>query len=193
MPDQSFSLIPFPARLIPAITISGWVTMLESWLTVRYVLAGDLHMVFLPAESASPRRKDELWKQTCFEFFLALKGRPQYWEFNFSPAGDWNVYRMEAYRRIDFQEEASIQSVRRKIHRATEAFSLQAAVDLRSMLQYEEPLEMGVTAVVHMKDGNETYWALTHPGPQADFHNRESFTLVPVRQSHPSKQSDPVD
>lgn len=193
MPEQSFSLIPFPAPYIPAITISGWVTMLGSWLTLDYALAGDLNMVVLPAESASPGRKAELWKQTCFELFLALKGRPQYWEFNFSPSGDWNVYRMEAYRRIDFQEEASFRSVRLEIHRATDAFTLRAAVDLNFLLQYEEPLEMGVTAVIQTKDGDETYWALTHPGPQADFHNRASFTLVPVKQSYPSKQSDPVD
>ena len=161
-------------------------------LRVRYSLAGDIHSVLLPAESGNPSRKGELWKQTCLEFFLALKGRPRYWEFNFSPSGDWNVYRMEGYRRIDFREEASIQHVRPEISRGSDGLTLDIAVDISSIVQDGESLEMSVTAVIQTKDGNETYWALTHPASQADFHDRRGFILAPERPTHSLKQSDPV-
>src|SRR5688572_26316236 len=94
MPKQSFSLIPFAALEIPAITITGQVFLQANQLIVYYSLTGDISSVSLPEKSATPRRKDELWRHTCFEFFLAIKDQPAYWEFNFSPSGDWNVYRM---------------------------------------------------------------------------------------------------
>jgi hypothetical protein len=34
-----------------------------------------------------------------------------------------------------------------------------------------------VTAVVELRDGEIHYWALAHPGEQADFHWREGFGL----------------
>jgi hypothetical protein len=39
------------------------------------------------------------------------------------------------------------------------------------------PLELAVTAVVELRDGEILYWALAHPGEQADFHWREGFGL----------------
>jgi hypothetical protein len=39
------------------------------------------------------------------------------------------------------------------------------------------PLELAVTAVVELQDGEILYWALVHPGEQADFHWREGFGL----------------
>ena len=97
------------------------------------------------------------------------------------------MYRMEAYRRIDFREEASIQHVQTEISRGFDGLTLDVAVDLSSIVPDGESIEMGVTAVIQTKDGDETYWALTHPAPQADFHDRGGFILVPVRQTHPSK------
>lgn len=193
MTEQSFSLVPFATANLPAITITGQVSLQANQLMVYYLLTGDISSVFLPVKSAVPQRKDELWKRTCFELFLAIKDQPAYWEFNFSPSGDWNVYRMGAYRRIDFHEESSIKQVRLEMNRESDALALNVTVDLSSIVQGEQSIETGITAVVQTKDGDVTYWALTHPGPRADFHNREGFILAPVGKDHPSKQSDLVD
>ena len=40
-----------------------------------------------------------LWEDTCFEFFLADDSELGYVEFNFSPAGDWQVFRFSDYRK----------------------------------------------------------------------------------------------
>jgi len=34
-----------------------------------------------------------------------------------------------------------------------------------------------VAAVVKLRDGRVTYWALSHPGPRPDFHRRDSFLI----------------
>ena len=36
---------------------------------------------------------------------------------------------------------------------------------------------VGIAAVIKLAGGGLTYWALTHPGPQADFHRRDSFLV----------------
>jgi hypothetical protein len=194
MTEHSFSLIPFPAPAIPNIEITGRISRQGCLLALSYLLIGKTEDIILPSPVEHPNRKDELWKGTCFEFFLAQKGQPQYWEFNMSPSGDWNVYRMDAYRRVGFREETSIQRVQFETRKEASTFVLNAVVDLNPIFQHScdsDLLEIAITAIIQTKDGNETYWALTHPAPQADFHRRESFILELAAQTHPSGQSVP--
>jgi hypothetical protein len=173
----SFSLIPFPAPSVPNLTIKGTLFRQTNILTIQYVLHGKIGNILLPDLSAISTRKDELWKTTCLEFFLAVKDSPQYWEFNMSPSGDWNVYHMDAYRRIGFREEILIQQLPFQVQKDANSLVLDASVDLNPIIQVKQDLEIGITAIIETKDGNETYWALVHPAPQADFHLRESFIL----------------
>lgn len=184
MIEQSFSLIPFPAPDIPAISLTGRFSFHDSILTVDYVLAGDVEKVSLPPVSLYPGRKDELWKATCFEFFLAIKDRAGYWEFNMSPTGYWNVYRMDAYRRIGFREETAIAQLPYEIKHESDKLSLEISIDISVIIPSEQDLQMAVTAIIQTKDGQETYWALAHPAPHVDFHLRESFILSLARQTH---------
>jgi hypothetical protein len=178
MMEQSFSLIPFPDPAVPDLTIKGGLVRQDNLLGIHYALHGKIENILLPTLSVNPTRKEELWKATCFEFFLAVKDLPQYWEFNLSPSRDWNVYRMDAYRRIGFREEMSIQQLQFEVQKDTNGFLLKMAIDLNPIIRLEQILEVGVTAVVQTKEGNETYWALVHPAPVADFHLRESFILA---------------
>jgi hypothetical protein len=184
MTGQAYSLLPFPGPNIPAISLTGSASVENQRLALCYRLAGNVEDILLPSPSHLPRRRDELWKATCFELFVAGKGAPPYWEFNLSPSGDWNVYRMEAYRRIGFREEAAIESLPFVFQREADGFSLQASVDLRPILSPGQDLEIGLTAVIQTNDGNETYWALAHPGLEADFHLRDGFILTLAAQTH---------
>src|SRR6266508_6926807 len=189
MTERSFSLIPFTAPNIPSISITGKISLQNNIITLHYLLAGNIEEILLPTKSIKPTRKDELWKITCFEFFLAIKDQPQYWEFNMSPSGDWNVYHMDAYRRIGFREETSIQRLPFDVQNEVGVFQLNALVDLPPILQPGQLLEFGITAVIQTMGGNETYWALSHPASIADFHLRESFILGLARQTHLVQQS----
>jgi hypothetical protein len=203
MTGRSFSLTPFPASNIPDISITGEISLQENIIHLSYLLTGKFDDVFLPPVSMTPSRKDELWQTTCFEFFLAVKDQPQYWEFNMSPSGDWNVYRMDAYRRVGFREETFIEGLPFEFQRSRVAGSwqsepgqneahachLEAMVDLHPILQPDQLLEFGITAIIHTTDGNETYWALAHPAPFADFHLRESFILELAGKTPRSQQS----
>ena len=178
MTELPFLLIPFLDANVPDITIKGKILRQNNLLTIHYALTGKIEDIFLPSSSVNPTRKDDLWKTTCLEFFLAVKDLPQYWEFNLSPSRDWNVYYMAAYRRIGFREETSIQWLQFETQKAANSFLLTAGVDLKPIIRLEQILEVGVTAVIQTKEGRETYWALTHPASEADFHQRESFDLA---------------
>jgi hypothetical protein len=191
MIERKFRLVPFPAPEIPEISLSGTFTFAQHFLTLQYCLSGNLESVRLPPTSPMPGRRDELWKETCFEFFLAIKDRPDYWEFNLSPSGDWNVYRMDAYRRIGFREETAISQLPFEFRKGTDGYSMDAYVDLASIIESGHELQMAVTAILQACDGKETYWALAHPAPQPDFHAREGFILPLEGQTHPWAGSAP--
>jgi hypothetical protein len=189
MIERSFTLTPFPAPNIPAISFTGKLSLEDNFLHLHYSLTGNIEEVLLPPPSLRPGRKDELWKATCFEFFVAIKDQPAYWEFNMSPSGDWNVYRMDAYRRIGFREEPAISQLRFEFKKESDACSLDVSVDLASLIYPQQEPQMAITAIIQAKDGNEMYWALAHPASHADFHLRESFILSLAGQTHPLEQS----
>ena len=193
MIEHPFTLVPFEAPQIPAISLTGTLSVENHVLTAHYLLAGDIQTVLLPSPSPAPARKDHLWQATCFEFFLAIKNQPGYWEFNMSPSGDWNVYRMDAYRRIGFHEETAISKLPFEFKKESSGCTLDVSVDLTPLIQDAAEIQIGITAVIQLRDGRETYWALCHPAPYADFHLRESFILAPVGQTHLLGQSAPDD
>ena len=177
MNGRGFSLEPFPpAGPPPSFRITGEAVRRPGTLAVRYALLGWLAELAIPAPAAAPARKDGLWEETCFELFLAVRGSKRYWEFNLSPAGHWNVYRFADYRE-GMEEEAAFASLPLSAESRPDSFSLTLEVDLDKIVRADQALEAGPCAVIKTGGGETAHWALSHPGPRADFHRRESFTL----------------
>ncbi len=179
MPNSySFSLLPLaPAGSRPELTIPGQLTRQAAQLAVRFALQGRLETVALPASADLPVRRHGLWQETCFEFFLAPQWSPGYWEFNLSPAGHWNVYCFTAYRQ-GMTVETAFTALPFSVRRRESSLLLDLEFDLTKIIPANQALEVAVATVIKLQDGTATYWALTHPGPQADFHRREGFVLT---------------
>lgn len=176
MNAQTFSLRPFASdAAFPK--LSGRITRTEHRLILQYDLLDDRAQVFMPAQRL-PQRQHDLWQTTCFEFFLGLQNSSQYWEFNLSPSGDWNVYRFSDYR-TGMQEETAFTSLPFNIDLQEKQIALTIELDLTSIVQLDQPLDVAITAVLQiLPDHNITYWALQHCGTEADFHLRESFAIA---------------
>ena len=172
-----FSLIPSLVQDLPDITIQGKVSRKKNIFSVHYDVAGNIGEIFIPSPIARPARMDDLWRTTCFELFIAIKNSPGYWEFNLSPSGEWNVYAMDAYRQVNMREETRIQRLHFKVKKDTEIFSLETELDLSPIIQEGLLIEAGITSVIQANSGRNSYWALTHPHPEADFHLRKSFVF----------------
>lgn len=173
----SFKLTPYPAANLPHISIAGEIIRSGNKFLLRYEVTGAIDQILLSAKSSSPSRMDDLWKATCFEFFIAVPNQPEYWEFNMSPSGDWNIYKMDAYRRIGFREETAFTQLPFVFREMDNQLSLDISVDLSPLLMLQQKVQVAVTAIIQTVNGDESYWALAHPGSQADFHLRDSFIL----------------
>src|SRR5690349_12825659 len=96
---MTLHLLPHPqSPASPVSAIGVNVARLEDGqLSLQFTAVGRREDVLLPP-LAGARRADELWRHTCFEAFVAPLRREPYYEFNFSPSGEWAVYRFDSYR-----------------------------------------------------------------------------------------------
>ncbi len=174
MNSQPFALQPFTAAA--PFAISGTISRGRTDLTLTYTLTGPLEDLIIAPTADTPSRQWVLWEHTCFELFLAGQGAGDYWEWNLSPAGHWNVFRLSGYRQ-GIQEEPAFQALPFRVQRQPEALSLTLDIDLAAIVPANLPLEVGLSAVLRPQDGGLSFWALTHQGTAPDFHNRQGFIL----------------
>lgn len=146
-------------------------------LAFAYLLRGDLTRLRIPPP-ASPRRADGLWQHTCFEAFVAVKDKMEYYEFNFAPSGAWAAYVFQAYR-IAGQSGGIRSAPRITVHGTSDNMELNALVK-RDWLPVIEPgarVKLALCAVIEEESGRLSYWALNHPPGKPDFHHPDSFAL----------------
>ena len=148
----------------------------HSILALEYELLAPADVLIWPAATAIPERRDQLWQSTCLELFIAQPNEPPYWEINLAPNGDWNVYRLDGYRQA-LQAEPAIQRISLSSDSAADRHQLQATIELPPALRQVAPLEANLCAVLQHANGCNSYWALCHPGSEADFHARAGFVL----------------
>lgn len=179
MSDQIFSLQPLSQTPSNDLEIIGTVARRANVLTISYSLLGDLADVSVPP-AETPTRQSQLWEATCFEFFLGTKNDKQYWEFNLSPAGHWNVYCFDDYRQ-GMKEETAFPILPFSVQSEPDALSVALKINLGAIFAASQGLEMAIAAVVKHSNGDLSHWALKHPGKEPDFHLRDSFTIkLPV-------------
>src|SRR5712692_5311061 len=146
-------------------------------IALAYTIRGELSLLrFL--RPLPPRKSDRLWEHTCCEAFVAIKDQPSYYEFNFSPSGEWAVYAFRAYREA---AALPIEPTAPKIaaRSAGDRFELAATIAIDRLLPFRPGarLSVALSAVIEDNRGMLTYWALNHPPGKPDFHHRDSFVL----------------
>ena len=146
-------------------------------LACRYSLHGELARVRVPG-SRIGLRADGLWRHTCFEAFVAVPGTPGYYEFNFSPALDWAVYRFEDYR-AGMTAAMLPRAPGLQVRRSATELELSATVHLAGLapLCSARALRVALAAVIEEDDGRLAYWALQHASGNPDLHHPASFAL----------------
>ena len=146
-------------------------------LAFHYVLNGDTGRLRIPP-CRTPRRADYLWQHTCFEAFICVKDKPEYYEFNFSPSGEWAAYHFRSYRDgAPRQNEELAPNI--TVRSAGERLDLNAMIHLHRLpgLPQKLYLRLGLAAVIEEENGRLSYWALKHPPGRPDFHHSDGFAL----------------
>jgi hypothetical protein len=135
---------------------------------LRYVLEAPLDRLRIPPARTATRR-DELWKHTCFEVFVAASADGPYRELNFAPSSEWALYSFDDYRKGMVAPEAKAPSV--SVQSSAQRLTLEVSADsgLAAVCR------LALSAVIEDGDGRLSYWALRHPPGKPDFHHPESF------------------
>lgn len=144
-------------------------------MVFEFHIEGDLGKIKWPDTFQSrEERRNELWKHTCFEVFLAANRNEEtpYFEVNCSPNGDWNLYHLSGYRKDLKPYYPGRVSL---LERENTDHGLRFIIGVEGLPA--SPWHIGLTAVIEEVSGKVTYWALAHPGKTADFHDKRGFIL----------------
>lgn len=192
MLTSSLHLHPFSREPASTLELRAELRHLGDLVEFEFMLSGsrlDLDRVLWPQAKAPAKRerRDELWKSTCLELFLAAPESKAYVEVNVSPSGDWNTYAFDDYR-TGMRPAAGEVSLHVPAKTAEPYLRLVGALrpkrggDVEGLLASRE-LVVGATAVIEYLTGEREYWALTHAGAKPDFHLRSSFTAKLARST----------
>jgi len=166
-------LIPHPSRPAPALRLFAETARIGAGgLVLRFRAAGETEGIALAGDEP-PRRRDGLWRTTCFECFLAERDGPRYAEFNFAPSGSWAAYLFDAERRG--MRDAPVAPPRLAFAAAPGGLSLTARIGFAGLPF--APARLGVAAVIEWSAGATVYYALAHAGAAPDFHAPAGFII----------------
>ncbi|MEM9879981.1 MAG: DOMON-like domain-containing protein [Pseudomonadota bacterium] len=184
---QTRPLICHPAAanasaLASKIGVSAAIEIGPNALTLTYQINADRKHIAFPKACANARetpfnsaklRRDDLWKTTCFEAFLAPSDTPAYYEINCAPSGHWAAYRFSSYRQGQSQADIDLAA---PVDVAVYNNHITLHAVLRMPFELDE-VRIGLSAVVEERAGPLSYWALHHPKSTPDFHDPEGFCL----------------
>jgi hypothetical protein len=110
--------------------------------------------------------------------FIGAKNDAEYYEFNFSPSGEWAAYGFRDYRDGELIEDDELAPAI-SVSQEASALELNAEIHLDRLtgLQLDVGLWLGLCAVIEHSDGQFSYWSLKHPPGKPDFHHPDSFAL----------------
>src|SRR5262245_42997644 len=171
---HAVSLKPFAAEeagIVRALDVHVLEANAET-LELRYLLDAPLARLLLPPSRES-RHVDELWRHTCFEVFLRVKGSAAYYELNVSPSTEWAFYSFQSTRK-GMTPVTGVHAPEVRMQRAANRLQMDVRLDLRNLSRIAA---LALAAVVEDENARLSYWALKHPSPKPDFHHPDAFTV----------------
>jgi len=174
-PQSVIELLPYGDDAQGRVRVEPEIAGRHLRLTYRWQSGPESLIVAAP--SAAPQRRDELWRHSCAEVFLAVDsgsftGGP-YLEFNFAPTGDWAAYRFDSTRvgmRPHVWSGGRVPSI--EISQTLDDLTLQALLPLEALPT--GALRVAYASVLETSTGL-SYWALSHPSDRPDFHHPAAF------------------
>ena len=119
----------------------------------------------------------KLWEKTCFELFIK-NVRNEYLEFNLSPRFEWNCFYFKN-KGDPLHEWSQMQRPETDILLSLEKFFLVCEIKKEyfpeNFVTEANTMSIGISSVIKMKNGDMTYWALSHEDSKPNFHHFDSF------------------
>lgn len=165
---KRFKLVPYQS-IKDEIQVTAVLKKRGPRLFLEYKIRDPFNKVQISNHSKDVR-KEGLWNETCFEFFIKQPSTGEYLEFHFAPqSGAWNVIHFNSYRKRSVEQFPWKNFKGLPNRRGFE-------IDLNMIEQIlgPGPYQCGMTTVI--KTQNEiSYFALQHSDVMANFHHPASF------------------
>lgn len=165
------SLHRHPSTPMPQIaSVQVEIIQTGTGIALSYEVHGEMASIRIPAPGTN-ERADGLWAHTCGEVFVAALDGQGYWEWNFSPSGQWQAYEFRSYREQRTQPAVTAPQIYQTLE--PDKLLLQARVPHSLLLSYESgaaALRLGLTMVLEDQEQKLSYWALQHSADRPDFH-----------------------
>ncbi len=148
----------------------------EYLFLLSYSIFGDISEIIIPYIenfTSNYQRKDELWKTTCFELFIANKIDKSYFEINVSPDYGYNTYSFNDYR-YGMKEEGSLSIKNIEKIKDNNKFNLKFILKSENLINIDNLL-VNISSVIKYNNGKTEHWALNHSADKADFHDFNYF------------------
>jgi hypothetical protein len=159
---------------IEHLSIEGSLKLTNKKIELNFLLKGELEHYLFP-QPKEQKRLDELWKESCFELFLAGDDK-SYYELNFSPSFGWNFYLLNGYRGEPKELEV-LNEPKMRYEKREDKFSIYFELESKN-LNFEKFTHCNLATILLTKEKKRTFWAIEHLKDRADFHDRESFVKI---------------
>lgn len=151
-------------------------TLSKQTLFVNYRFRTNRVLCWTDQPNQGLHRRDNLWRSTCFELFLANPEQTDYLEVNLSPPENWNIYHFASYRDQMRQSKGFVKAIE-ATHKSD--YELRAEIVIGTDFAFDPArCLVGVSAVLDFKPHATEYWALRHSGEKPDFHVREDWRVL---------------
>lgn len=165
----------------------------DGTIALTYGLQGDFARLRIPPPR-SPRQSEGLWRHTCFEAFLGVKGESAYLEFNFSPSREWAIYSFRGYRdRGPASDKESDPKITVRSQADTIELDAHVKLDRLGAIQPGGSLRLALCAVIEDNASMLSYWALKHPPAKPDFHHPDAFAWEIERPGIAARSESPKE
>ena len=142
---------------------------------IEYEITADLSQYNFPKETKQ-QRANELWRDTCFELFIANNSSQEYYEINISSSTEWNTYHFESYKK-EMQEsnKFSVPSIQNQ--QSNNRYSFSFEMNFQEDI-FEKKLLINLAVILLDRDGVRQFYSINRREKLPNFHDRNGFDLL---------------
>jgi len=145
----------------------------DNTIKASFEITGDISNYIFNHPSRQTR-KNELWKETCFELFLAHKNSSEYYEANISPSTEWNFYNFSDYK-TDMKEKKDIYAPLISSVKMVDKYSISFEFEFNAI---RSNLSFNLCVILLDKEGIRDFYSIHRKKENVDFHDREYWSLL---------------
>ena len=151
------------------------IELQDNRLKVNYEIRADVSQYnFL--KKTKQQRVDELWRDSCFEIFIANRSSDEYYEINTSPSTEWNAYHFKSYKeKMNKSYIFSMPSI--KNQQLANRYNFSFEMSFQEGI-FEKELLINLAVILLDREGVRHFYSINRRKGSPDFHDRDLYMII---------------